>query len=85
MDTSLDLDRSQLLELTAQKGITIAIVGVSDGLGPGKMTYDYFLPPFEQALATLGIEVQHYAYREFIRAGQQHDAAILLYGEAYPQ
>jgi hypothetical protein len=62
-------------------GITIAIVGVSDGFGRGKMTYDYFLPPFERKLASLGIGGRHYAYREFIRAGQQHAAAILLYGE----
>jgi hypothetical protein len=64
-------------------GLTIAIVGVSDGLGRGKMTYDYFLPPFERKLAVLGIEVRRYAYREFILADQQHDAAILLYGEVW--
>jgi hypothetical protein len=62
-------------------GISIAIVGVSDGFGRGKMTYNYFLPPFERTLAALDIEVRHYFYREFILAGQQHDAAILLYGE----
>lgn len=66
-------------------GITIAIVGVSDGLGRSKMTYGYFLPPFERELAALGMGVRHYAYREFIRAGQQHDAAILLYNEVHAQ
>ncbi|THD65086.1 MAG: hypothetical protein E7813_16005 [Bradyrhizobium sp.] len=29
-------------------GISIAFVGVSDRLGRGKMTYNYFLPPFEK-------------------------------------
>jgi hypothetical protein len=62
-------------------GISIAIVGVSDGFERGKMKYDYFLPPFEKTLATLNVRVRHYSYREFILAGQQHDAAILLYGE----
>ena len=68
-------------------GISIAIVGVSDGLGRGKMTYDYFLPPFEKTLEAFDMQVRHYSYREFIFSGQQHDAdaAILLYGEVRAQ
>jgi hypothetical protein len=62
-------------------GISIAIVGVKDGLGRSKITYDYFLPPFEKTLETFGMVVRHYSYREFILFGKQHDAAILLYNE----
>ena len=62
-------------------GISIALVGVSDGLGQGKMTYDYFLPPFEKTLAGLDVQLRHYSYRDFIFFGQKHDAAILLYSE----
>jgi hypothetical protein len=62
-------------------GISIAVVGVKDGLGRSKMTYGYFLPPFEKTLETSGMLVRHYSYREFILYGQHHDAAILLYGE----
>jgi hypothetical protein len=63
--------------------LSVAIVGVKDGLGRGKMTFDYFLPPFEKTLQAFDIRVQHYSYREFILLGQRHDAAILLYGEVH--
>jgi hypothetical protein len=69
----------------AKLGISTAIVGVSDRVGRAKMTYDYFLPPFERTLAALDFKVRHYSYREFILTGQPHDAAILLYGEVRAQ
>ena len=62
-------------------GISVALVGVSDGLGRAKMTYDYFLPPFEKTLAGLGVQICYYSYRDFIVFGQKHDAAILMYSE----
>jgi hypothetical protein len=64
-------------------GISVALVGVIDRSGRGKMTYDYFLPPFEKTLAGLGVQIRHYSYRDFILFGQEHDAAILLYSEEY--
>ena len=61
--------------------ISVAFVGVIDGLGRAKMTYDHFLPPFEKTLAGLGVQIRYYSYRDFVVSGQKHDAAILLYSE----
>ena len=68
-----------------QLGLSIAIVGVRDGKGRGKMTYDYFLPPFERTLAALDRKVRHYSYGDFIFSRHRDDAAILLYSEVRSQ
>lgn len=66
-------------------GMSVALVGVVDGKGRGKMTYDYFLPPFERTLASLDCKVRHYSYGEFIFSRERDDAAILLYSEVRSQ
>ncbi|THD65085.1 MAG: hypothetical protein E7813_16000 [Bradyrhizobium sp.] len=68
-----------------QLGLSIAVVGAVDGKGRGKMTYDYFLPPFERTLAALDCKVRHYSYGEFIFSRHRDDAAILLYSEVRSQ
>jgi hypothetical protein len=61
-------------------GTTIAIVGLKDG-GRGKMTPEYFLPPFQDALAACGAIISHYSFREFIISDQCPDVAIFVYSE----
>lgn len=54
---------------------------LADQWSRGKITFDYFFPPFARVLSTYSISVQAFRHKEFCAKPRRGDVAILVYTE----